>query len=183
MVSRPHPSRELGAGSTEARVSRLAAILRGLVPAGCRLAGVGIGASGPVELPAWRHSESQYSPLVLWFGDLAGSLRAELDVEVLVDNDAVTAAIGEYRCGAGHQLQSASSSHTRPPGIGVALLENGRPVSRCQRPTPRVRALASVPEWPAVLLRSHWLLGNGCQRTEVSNRTLRPCSGPATWKN
>jgi glucokinase len=159
------PSRELGAGSTEERVSNLAAILRGLVPTGCRLAGVGIGASGPVELPLGVIRNPNTLP---WFSgfDLAGSLRTELGVEVLVDNDAVTAAIGEYKCGAARDCNRPLVV-TLGTGIGVALLENGRPFRDASGQHPECGHLPVFPSGP----RCYCGL-IGCWEMSASRRSL-----------
>ena len=88
------------------------------------LVGVGIGASGPVDrqgvirnddtLPAFSHL------------DLTGLITAELGVRCVIDNDAVTAAIGENLYGAGVG-STALLVVTLGTGIGVAMLDDGRP--------------------------------------------------------
>ena len=119
------PTQELGAGPPEERVSRLATILTSLVPEGRRLSGVGVGASGPVELPRGIIRNPDTLP---WFSgfDLAGRLEARLGAPVVIDNDAVTAALGEYRYGAGRGFGRVLVI-TLGTGIGAAFLSDGRP--------------------------------------------------------
>jgi glucokinase len=85
---------------------------------------VGIGASGPVDahgsirnddtLPAYSHLP------------LTELIRAELSVPCAIDNDAVTAAIGENTYGAG-QHSPMLLAITLGTGVGVALLTNNTP--------------------------------------------------------
>lgn len=140
------PTRELGAGSPDERVSRLAAILTELVPHGRRLVGVGVGASGPVELPLGPIKNLDTLP---WFSgfDLVGSLGAKLGVTVLVDNDAVTAALGEHRYGAGRGC-SRLLVVTLGTGIGVAFLEDGRPFRDGNGQHPECGHLPVLPSGP-----------------------------------
>ena len=109
------PTGELGAGAPAERVSRVAAVVTGLLPEGYRLDGVGIGASGPVLLPSGTISNPDTLP---WFSgfDLAGLLAAELGAPVVIDNAAVAWALGE-------RLLVV----TLGTGIGVAFLDRGRP--------------------------------------------------------
>jgi glucokinase len=91
---------------------------------GARLAGVGIGASGPVDpggiirndatLPAYSHI-----PLGRLLGD-------HLGVPCAIDNDAVAFALGENAYGAG-QRSPALLAVTLGTGVGVALLRDGVP--------------------------------------------------------
>lgn len=119
------PTAELGAGPRAERVTRLAGVLSALVPDGYRLEGVGIGASGPVELPLGTISNPDTLP---WFSgfDLKGLLAAELGLPVAVDNDAVAAALGEHRYGAGRGCDRLLVV-TLGTGIGAAFLDGGQP--------------------------------------------------------
>ncbi|WP_458316684.1 ROK family protein [Mycolicibacterium brisbanense] len=104
-------------------VAALVATLSG-VAAGAPIGGVGIGASGPVDptgvirnpatLPAYTGI-----PLTRLVGERLG-------VPCRIDNDAVTAAIGEHRFGAGTGCASMLMV-TLGTGIGVAMLEAGQP--------------------------------------------------------
>jgi len=119
------PTAELGAGPITERVARLAGVVRALVPDGYLLDGVGIGASGPMELPNGAISNPDTLP---WFSgfDLTGMLAADLGVPVVIDNDAVAAGIGEYYYGAGRGCDRLLVV-TLGTGIGVVFLDNGRP--------------------------------------------------------
>ena len=87
--------------------------------------GVGIGATGPVDpagiirnddtLPAFSHI------------DLVGMIADRLGVPCVIDNDAVTAAVGENVHGAGH-LSSALLMITLGTGVGVSMLTSNTPV-------------------------------------------------------
>jgi glucokinase len=116
---------ELGEGTPAERVSRVAAVVKGLLPDGPRLEGVGIGASGPVELPTGTISNPDTLP---WFSgfDLGGMLAAELGVPVVIDNDAIGWALGEHHFGAGRGCERLLLV-TLGTGIGVAFLDHGRP--------------------------------------------------------
>ncbi len=158
-------SRELGVGSIEERVARLADILTSLVPSGRRLEGVGVGASGPVELPSGVIKNPETLP---WFSgfDLAGLLGAKLGVKVLVDNDAVTAAIGEHSCGAGRACRRLLIV-TLGTGIGVALLIDGHPLRDARGQHPECGHLPVLKG----NLRCYCGL-SGCWETGASRRSL-----------
>lgn len=119
------PTGELGAGTPAERVSRMAAVVTGMLPGGYRLSGVGIGASGPVLLPSGTISNPDTLP---WFSDfdLAGMLATELGAPVVIDNDAVAWALGEHHFGAGRECERLLVV-TLGTGIGVAFLDHGRP--------------------------------------------------------
>jgi glucokinase len=84
---------------------------------------VGIGAAGWVDAD---RSRVLFAPHLAWRNEpLRDALAARLAVPILVDNDANTAAWGEWRFGAGR-----GSDHlvmiTLGTGIGGAILEGGR---------------------------------------------------------
>jgi glucokinase len=120
------PSAELGAGTEAERVDRMAQLVERVVPAGSGLAAVGIGASGPVDVAAGVVHNSATLP---WFTGfpVVDELRARLRVPVGIDNDAVAAAYGELRAGAGTQTDRLLMV-TLGTGVGVAMLVDGRPV-------------------------------------------------------
>ncbi len=140
------PTRELGSGPVEERVNRFAATLVRLVPEGCQLVGVGIGASGPIEMPSGIIRNPDTLP---WFTDfdLRGALRAALGVPVFVENDAVTAALGEHRYGAGRGCDRLLVV-TLGTGIGVALLEDGQPFRDAKGQHPECGHLPVLPGGP-----------------------------------
>ena len=113
----------------EATIARIIAFFRdpGRPPA----AAVGVGAFGPIELdersPSWGELQSA-TPKRGWAGvALGASLRAGLDVPVVLDTDVNAAALGEHRWGAGRDLESLAYL-TVGTGIGAGLLIAGRPV-------------------------------------------------------
>ncbi len=140
------PTAELGAGTPSERASKLAAVVSGLVPDGHYLAGVGIGASGPVLLPSGVIANPDTLP---WFSgfDLAGLLGAELGTPVVVDNDAVAAALGELHFGAGRGCARLLAV-TLGTGIGAAFLDRGRPFRDRQGQHPECGHLPVDPAGP-----------------------------------
>jgi glucokinase len=93
--------------------------------AGLDLRGVGIGASGPVDSGGVIRNPTTLPA----FSDipLATIMADRLAVPCVIDNDAVTAAIGEHRYGAGRG-SDALLVVTLGTGIGVCVLSRGRPV-------------------------------------------------------
>jgi Transcriptional regulator/sugar kinase len=94
---------------------------------------IGVGASGPV-LPDGTIANPDTLPGFSGF-NLAEHLRAALNAPCRVDNDALTAALGEYRFGAGrgaHRLLMV----TLGTGIGVAVINAGEPYRGTDGVTP-----------------------------------------------
>lgn len=120
------PSAELGAGTEAERTERLAALIEDVVPAGSTLTAVGIGASGPVDIDAGVIHNAATLP---WFTGfpVVDRLGARLRVPVGIDNDAVAAALGEHRAGAGAESDRLLMV-TLGTGVGVAMLVDGLPV-------------------------------------------------------
>ncbi|QPP10419.1 ROK family glucokinase [Streptomyces bathyalis] len=84
---------------------------------------VGIGAAGWVDAD---RSRVLFAPHLAWRDEpLKDALTARLAVPVMVDNDANTAAWGEWRFGAGRG-EDHLVMITLGTGIGGAILENGR---------------------------------------------------------
>jgi len=115
----------LGAGGQEQRLSRLVDTVRGLVPAGRALLAVGIGASGPVDLATGVIHNHETLPMFSEF-PLVAALQKRFAVDVVIENDAVTAAIAEQRLGAGHDARHMLMV-TLGTGIGAAFLVDGAP--------------------------------------------------------
>jgi glucokinase len=111
-------------GSVDAVVDPLVEQIRAVAGA-ARVTAIGIGASGPIDadgivrnddtLPAFSNI-----PLRELISDRFG-------VRCVIDNDAVTAALGENTHGAGRDAQSVLMI-TLGTGVGVALVVDGRPV-------------------------------------------------------
>ncbi|WP_059011249.1 ROK family glucokinase [Streptomyces specialis] len=84
---------------------------------------VGIGAAGWVDAD---QSRVLFAPHLAWRNEpLRDALAARLVVPILVDNDANTAAWGEWRFGAGRGAEHLVMI-TLGTGIGGAILEGGR---------------------------------------------------------
>ena len=107
------------------RVASLASAVRELIPNGQRLLSLGIGASGPVNMKTGVVENDATLPAFSNF-PLVDELSNALDLKVRIDNDAVTAALGEYYLGAGIGSERMLMV-TLGTGIGVALLIDGRP--------------------------------------------------------
>lgn len=97
-----------------------------MLPPGYSLASLGIGASGPVNHKT-EIIENNDTLACFSYYPLVAQLREMLAVPVAIDNDAVVAALGEYHLGAGRGSQRMLMV-TLGTGIGVALLENGKPL-------------------------------------------------------
>jgi glucokinase len=107
-------------------VERLADRIRELIPPGVELSGIGIGASGPVDLATGRirnpHTLPQFTDL-----DVAGDLQMLLSTPTWIDNDAVVAGLAESTWGAGFGARSVLSV-TLGTGIGAVLIKDEHPV-------------------------------------------------------
>jgi glucokinase len=87
--------------------------------------GIGIGASGPIDADGVIRNDDTLA--VFSHLRLADLVSSEIGVPCVIDNDAVTAAVGENAYGAGENAESLLMV-TLGTGIGVALLVGGRPV-------------------------------------------------------
>ena len=116
---------QLAKGSEAARVANLVETVLALVPAGSRLMGVGLGASGPVDCLQGVIQNPDTLPGFSGF-PIATALRQRLGIPVVLDNDAVVAALGEHHAGAGQSTQRMLMV-TLGTGIGVAFLIDGVP--------------------------------------------------------
>jgi glucokinase len=116
---------DLGEGSPQQRVLNLWTVIADAVPAGMHVASVGIAASGPIDL---RSGVINNADTLKWFSgfDIIGLMGAISKVPVIVENDAMAAALGEYHHGAGQHAERLLLV-TLGTGIGVALLQNGEP--------------------------------------------------------
>ncbi|MCB8881377.1 ROK family protein [Acidisoma cellulosilytica] len=118
-------TRQLAEGSEATRIANLARTIRAIVPSGAELAGVGLGASGPVDCVQGVIHNPDTLPGFSGFPIGAGLARG-LGVPVVLDNDAVVAAIGEQRMGAGKSARRMLMI-TLGTGIGVAFVVDGSP--------------------------------------------------------
>lgn len=113
------PSPTSSPGSVEDAIVEVVAQLRSQYA----VSSVGIGAAG------WVDSEQalvRFSPHLAWRNEpLRDSLRARIDLPVIVDNDANAAAWAEYRFGAGRGAR-VMVCITLGTGIGGALVVDGR---------------------------------------------------------
>ena len=119
------PTRILAGSGPDDAAGLLSEALLDLVPHGSVIAGVGIGASGPVDLSTGVINNPDTLP---WFSgiDLVGRIAERMRLPVWIDNDAVVAGLGEstWGAGAGHDSVLCVTLGT---GIGVALIEGGQP--------------------------------------------------------
>jgi glucokinase len=116
---------DLAAGDTDSKLSRLASNVTRLMPADAKLLGLGIGASGPVDRDQGVINNPDTLPGFTGIKLVAG-LQRHLGVPVMIENDAMVAAIAEQRIGAGKHA-SRMLMLTLGTGIGVALVLDGRP--------------------------------------------------------
>ena len=107
-------------------LERLASLIRGLVPGDRVLAGIGIGASGPVDLATGEIRNPDTLPQFTGL-DVAGGLQRRLAVPVWIDNDAVVAGLAECIWGAAAGADSALCI-TLGTGIGAVMIQGGAPV-------------------------------------------------------
>jgi fructokinase len=115
-----------GPGET---IDAAVAFFRGVADEGARVEAIGIGAFGPLDLrrgPGYGRLLATPKPGWSWV-DLAGPVRAALDVPVGVETDVNAAAIAEARGGAGRGLRSLAYV-TVGTGIGMGALIDGRPL-------------------------------------------------------
>jgi glucokinase len=93
------------------------------VAAGRPIAGVGIGASGPVTVDGIIRNPATLPAFTDI--DLCAEITARLDRPCVIDNDAAVAALGEYTYGAGRGSTTAVTV-TLGTGIGVAVITDGK---------------------------------------------------------
>jgi len=113
---------------------------------GFTLQAVGIGASGPVDAGGVIRNPDTLPA----FSDipLAQLIAEEQGVPCVIDNDSVTAAIGEHTYGAG-RASNALLVLTLGTGVGVAMLIGGRPVRAADGSHPEAGHIA-IPGPPAL---------------------------------
>jgi glucokinase len=107
-------------------VARLAAAIGRLVPSDARLRGVGIGASGPVDLTTGIIDNPDTLPQFTRL-DVAGGIAARLGVDTWIDGDAVVAGLAEYWWGTAKPSPSLLCV-TLGTGIGAVLIHQGAPL-------------------------------------------------------
>lgn len=110
----------------ERPVEQLAAAASELTPRHGRLFGVGIGASGPVDLLTGEIHNQDTLPQFTQ-QQVVGRLADMLQVPVWIDNDAVAAALAEFEWGLPEPAESLLCV-TLGTGVGVALVHAGRPL-------------------------------------------------------
>jgi glucokinase len=125
LAARSVPTACFDDGSPDDRADRLAGMITGLLPEGAVLAAAGIGASGPMDIARGIIQNPHTLPALSGF-PIAGALAARLACPVVIENDAVVAALAEHRLGAGRGSRRMVMV-TLGTGIGVALLLDGMP--------------------------------------------------------
>jgi glucokinase len=106
-------------------VELLADLVLSLVDDVNLLAGVGIGASGPVDLTTGQIHNPDTLPQFTGL-DVAGGLQRVLTAPTWIDNDAVVAGLAETEWGEASDSESLLCI-TLGTGIGAVLIESGRP--------------------------------------------------------
>lgn len=93
---------------------------------GHKLAGIGVGSPGPLELPAGRLHRPPNLPG--WDGfPLLTEIQRRLDLPVVLESDANAAALAEFALGLGRQLGVDSLCMlTLGTGVGNGIILNGR---------------------------------------------------------
>lgn len=89
-----------------------------------RITAAGVGASGPVGSDGIIHNDDTL-PAFSHF-PVRETLSALLAAPCVIDNDAVTAAIGEYKRGAGRDAACLIMT-TLGTGVGICVLNRGKP--------------------------------------------------------
>jgi glucokinase len=107
-------------------VEELADLVLGLVPGDAQLLGVGVGASGPVDLRTGEIRNPDTLPRFAGL-DVAGGLQRRMRTPAWIDNDAVVAGLAEAAWGAAADAESVLCV-TLGTGIGVAMIQGGLPV-------------------------------------------------------
>ncbi|WP_130834767.1 ROK family protein [[Erwinia] mediterraneensis] len=123
--SKTIPTAEFANISKKERSAVLASHVLSLIPEGMQLGSLGIGASGPVDTTLGVINNKDTLECFSFF-PLVNELSEKLGVKVGIDNDAVAAVLGEYYFGAGKNSKRLLMV-TLGTGIGVALLDNGKP--------------------------------------------------------
>jgi glucokinase len=93
---------------------------------GRKLAGIGVGSPGPLELPAGR---LHHPPnLTGWDGfSLLGEMQKRLDFPIILESDANAAALAEYALGRGKSLGIESLCMlTLGTGVGNGIVLDGK---------------------------------------------------------
>lgn len=107
----------------EAAATQVVETLAALVGAD-RIDGIGIAATGPVDPCTGRFGNVDFLPG--WHGkSLVASFQGEFGVDVVVENDADAAAMGEFVWGSGREIPSLLFV-TVSTGIGVGYVRDGR---------------------------------------------------------
>ncbi len=113
-----------GVDSVCARIAAQVDALKRELPPGARLAGVGIGAPGPLD-----HVRGELHTLVNLPGisntPFRAILQAKLGLPVTLNHDAKTAALGEFHYGAGRERDSMIYI-VMGTGVGAAIIHAGR---------------------------------------------------------
>lgn len=120
-----HPDQGSAHGQ-DGPVASLAADIRALLPPGRVLHGIGIGASGPVDLRTGLIDNPDTLPAFTG-PDVVGGLSRLLGVPARIDNDAVVAGLAEHCWGAARGVRSLLCV-TLGTGVGVVILADGWPV-------------------------------------------------------
>jgi glucokinase len=135
-------------------VENMAAWLRqGILESGMILAGIGIGATGPISPTIGEFGNVEFLPG--WEGyNIIQALQGRLNLPVAVENDADAAALGEAAWGAGRGA-SRFAYVTISTGIGVGLVFDGRLYRGVNGAHPEIGHMIIDPAGPACACGAH----------------------------
>ncbi|MBV9695609.1 MAG: ROK family protein [Gammaproteobacteria bacterium] len=120
----------------QAALEDLVRFITGMLPAGGRLAALGMAAFGPVvrDTHSPHYGRVLSTPKPGWaYSNLRAALAERFAVPVVLEHDVTAAALAEWQSGAGQGMRSLAYV-TVGTGIGAGLLIDGRPLEGALHP-------------------------------------------------